>query len=311
MTGLQVKKGLFVLLLLACAIPGVSTADALAAGILFALVLENPWPKEMAIFSKKLLKISVVGLGFGLSIGQVIQEGKHSIVYSAVGIAFTLTVGYLLGRACKTPDKTSSLIAFGTAICGGSAIAAMAPVIKAENEDMAVALATVFTLNSIALLLFPVIGHFLHLSQHSFGVWAGLAIHDISSVVGATSVYGHQALDIGTTVKMTRVLWIVPVVALFGWRNKSNSKIGIPLFIVGFMIAACLRSVLPQYTAHVWNLLARISEQGLVITLFLIGGGLSRAVLRKVGARPFVQGVSLWIIVSVLTLTAIMHHLIS
>ena len=310
MTGLQVKKGFFALLLLACAIPGVSTADALAAGILFARVLENPWPKEIAVVSKKLLKISVVGLGFGLSIGQVVQEGKHSIVYSAVGIAFTLTVGYLLGRACKTPDKTSSLIAFGTAICGGSASAAMAPVIKAENEDMAVALATVFTLNSVALLLFPVIGHILHLSQHSFGVWAGPAIHDISSVVGATSVYGQKALDIGTTVKMTRVLWIVPVVAIFGWRNKSNSKIGIPLFIVGFMIAACLRSFLPQYTAHVWNLLARISEQGLVVTLFLIGGGLSRAVLRKVGARPFVQGVSLWIIVSVLSLTAIMHHLI-
>jgi uncharacterized integral membrane protein (TIGR00698 family) len=311
MTGLQVKKGLFLLLLVACAIPGVSTADALAAGIIFALVLENPWPKETAVFSKKLLKISVVGLGFGLSIGQVIQEGKHSIVYSAVGIAFTLTVGTLLGKACKTQEKTSSLIAFGTAICGGSAIAAMAPVIKAENEDMAVALATVFTLNSVALLLFPVIGHILHLSQHSFGVWAGLAIHDISSVVGATSVYGHQALDIGTTVKMTRVLWIVPVVALFGWRNKSNSKIGIPLFIVGFMIAACLRSFLPQYTPVIWNTLARIAEQGLVITLFLIGGGLSRAVLRKVGARPFVQGVSLWIIVSVLTLTAIMHGLIS
>jgi uncharacterized integral membrane protein (TIGR00698 family) len=311
MTGSLVKKVLFVLLLLACAIPRVSTADALAAGILFALTLENPWPQEMAIFSKKLLKISVVGLGFGLSIGEVIQEGRHSIVYSAVGIAFTLTLGYLLGRACKTPSKTSSLIAFGTAICGGSAIAAMAPVIKAENEDMAVSLATIFTLNSVALLLFPVIGHFLHLSQHSFGVWAGLAIHDISSVVGATSVYGRTALDIGTTVKMTRVLWIVPVVAIFGWRNKTNNKIGIPLFIVGFMIAACLRSFFPQYTAHVWNLLARISEQALVVTLFLIGAGLSRSVLRKVGVRPFVQGVSLWLIVSVLTLTAIMHHLIS
>ena len=311
MTGLQIKKVLFVLLLLACAIPGVSTADALAAGILFSLLLENPWPQQMSILSKKLLKISVVGLGFGLSIGQVIQEGKHSIVYSVIGITFTLIVGTLLGRACKTPPKTASLIAFGTAICGGSAIAAMAPVIKAENEDMAVSLATVFTLNSVALLLFPVIGHLIHLSQHNFGVWAGLAIHDISSVVGATSVYGRQALDIGTTVKMTRVLWIVPVVALVGWRNKSNSKVGVPLFIVGFMIAACLRSFLPQYTAQVWNILARISEQGLVITLFLIGGGLSRAVLRRVGVRPFVQGVSLWVTVSVLTMAAILQGLIS
>jgi uncharacterized integral membrane protein (TIGR00698 family) len=311
MTGLAVKKGFFVLLLLACAIPGVSTADALAAGILFSLVLENPWPKEMSILSKELLKISVVGLGFGLSISQVVQEGKHSIVYSVVGIALTLTAGALLGRLCKTPPKTASLIAFGTAICGGSAIAAMAPVIKAENEDMAVSLATVFTLNSVALLLFPAIGHLIHLSQHNFGVWAGLAIHDISSVVGATSVYGRQALDIGTTVKMTRVLWIVPVVAIVGWRNKSNSKIGVPLFIVGFMIAACLRSVFPQYTLQLWNILARISEQGLVVTLFLIGGGLSRAVLCNVGVRPFVQGVSLWIVVSVLTLTAILHGLIS
>jgi len=311
MTGLQVKKALFVLLLVACAIPGVSTADALAAGILFSLILENPWPKEMSILSKKLLKISVVGLGFGLSIGQVIQEGKHSIVYSVIGIAFTLTFGTLLGRASKTPPKTASLIAFGTAICGGSAIAAMAPVIKAENEDMAVSLATIFTLNSVALLLFPVIGHLIHLSQHGFGVWAGLAIHDISSVVGATSVYGREALNIGTTVKMTRVLWIVPVVAIVGWRNKSDSKIGVPLFIVGFMIAACLRSFLPQYTPMLWNKLVAVSAQGLVVTLFLIGGGLSRAVLRKVGVRPFVQGVSLWITVSVLTLAAILHGLIS
>lgn len=311
MTVMNIKKGLFVLLLCACALPWVSTADALAAGILFSLVLENPWPKEMSVLSKKLLKISVVGLGFGLSIGQVVQEGKHSILYSVVGIVFTLTVGTLLGRASKTPPKTASLIAFGTAICGGSAIAAMAPVIKAENEDIAVSLATVFTLNSVALLLFPTIGHLIHLSQHNFGVWAGLAIHDISSVVGATSVYGHQALDIGTTVKMTRVLWIVPVVALFGWRNKTNSKIGIPLFIVGFLIAAGLRSFLPQYTPLIWDKLARVSEQGLVITLFLIGGGLSRAVLRNVGARPFLQGVSLWLIVSTLTLAALMHGLIN
>jgi len=307
---LQVKRALFLLLLFACAIPGVTTAEALTAGILFSLILGNPWPKETALISKKLLKISLVGLGFGLSIGQVLQEGRHSIVYSVVGIAFTLMAGTLIGMACKTPPKTSRLITFGTAICGGSAIAAMAPVIKAENDDIAVSLATVFTLNSLALLLFPVIGHMISLNQHSFGVWSGLAIHDISSVVGATSVYGRQALEIGTTVKMTRVLWIVPVVALFGWMNKSNSKIGIPLFIIGFLIAASLRSLLPQYTPVIWEKLARISGQGLVITLFLIGGGISRNVLRNVGIRPLIQGVSLWVIVSTLTLTALIKGVI-
>jgi uncharacterized integral membrane protein (TIGR00698 family) len=305
MDGIRIRKILFFACIAICAYPKVGTAAGLIMGILFSLLLRNPWPHNSAKLSKIILQISVVGLGFGLSIGEVLRTGKDSILYTIVGIAFTLAAGYTLGRLLNINRNTSALISFGTAICGGSAIAAMAPIIKAEDEEIAVALATVFTLNSIALLLFPVIGHALHLSQDLFGTWAGLAIHDTSSVVGAAASYGAQALAVGTTVKLTRAIWITPVVVGTSWFKESGQKAKIPLFIIGFILAAAIRTLVPQYV-NLWGDFSAVAKQSLVITLFLIGAGLSREVLRKVGARPLFQGVTLWLVVSCLTLAALL-----
>lgn len=297
-------KMLFVTLLALCATPWIGTAEALVMGILFSLFLGNPWPQKTAHGSKVLLQISVVGLGFGLSLGEVVETGKNSLWYSVIGIACTLLLGYGLGKLFRTDKNTSALISFGTAICGGSAIAAMAPVLKAKNEETAVALATVFTLNSVALLLFPLIGHLLQLDQNTFGIWSGLAIHDTSSVVGAASAYGARALAIGTTVKLTRAVWIAPVVMAVSLLKGGEQKAGIPLFIIGFMVAATIRTLLPAY-GHYWGELADVAKQCLVVTLFLVGAGLSREVLKKVGIRPLLQAVILWVLVSTLTLTAL------
>jgi uncharacterized integral membrane protein (TIGR00698 family) len=273
--------------------------------MVFSLLLGNPWPARSAAWSKKLLQLSVVGLGFGLNLGDVAHAGRESFLYTVIGISLTLTIGYLLGRMLKTGSGTSLLISFGTAICGGSAIAAMAPVIKAKNEEIAVALATVFTLNSLALLLFPVVGHSLHLSQTLFGTWAGLAIHDTSSVVGAAATFGPQALAVGTTVKLARAVWITPSVVIAGWFKGSGQKVAVPLFIIGFVAAATIRTLLPHYIL-LWGDLAAVARQSLVVTLFLIGAGLSRDVLCTVGARPLAQAVILWCVVSTLTLGALL-----
>ncbi len=300
------KRAFFLLLLAACAWPGIKTPAALLAGILFSLFLGNPWPAPAAAWSKKLLQYSVIGLGFGLSLGEVWSTGKDAVLYTVIGITFTLLMGRLLGRWFGTAPNTAALIAFGTAICGGSAIAAMAPVLKSKDEETAVALATVFTLNAAALLLFPFIGHLLHLDQRGFGLWAALAIHDTSSVVGAAAAYGAAALAVGTTVKLARAVWIMPCALGAAWLRKSEGKIRFPLFILGFLAAAGVRSLLPQYD-FAWQGISAIARQGLVVTLFLIGAGLTREVLQRVGMRPFAQGISLWLIVSVATLTAILQ----
>lgn len=302
-------KASFAVLAVACAIPFVSTGMALAAGIIFSLVVGNPWPKESSRISKYLLQISVVGLGFGMNIVEVWRVGRSSVVFTALGIAFTLACGLIIGKFIGTRRKTSALICFGTAICGGSAIAAMAPVIEADDDESAVALGTVFTLNAVALFLFPLLGHLIALSQHQFGVWAGMAIHDTSSVVGAASSYGTESLAIGTTVKLSRAIWIAPVVMITSLIVKGKGKARIPLFIIGFVAAASIAAFLPS--AHtIWHGVAAISRQSLVVTLFFVGAGLSPKVLRNVGVKPLVQGVILWCIVSVATLEAITHGLI-
>ncbi|WP_246399192.1 YeiH family protein [Geomonas silvestris] len=288
------------------ALPGTTTTLALVMGTAVGLVLGNPWPQRSSLVSRNLLQISVVGLGFGMSMKEVVQTGQSSLVFSVVGISFTLLAGYLLGRVLKVGPNTSALISAGTAICGGSAIAALAPALKAKDEETAVALATVFTLNSVALLLFPVIGHLLQLSQATFGTWAGLAIHDTSSVVGAAAAFGSQALATGTTVKLTRAIWITPVVLAVAALNGADRKLKVPLFIIGFVLAAALRSLVPQYGA-LWTGVAAIARQCLVVTLFLVGAGLSREVLEKVGLRPLVQGIVLWGVVSAATLTALLR----
>ena len=301
----KVRVFLFVIGLVACCTPFVGTAAALISGVFLSLVVGNPWPKGTSRLSKILLQLSVVGLGFGLGLGEVIHTGKQSIIYTAVGITLTLAIGYGLGKLYRTERNTSTLISFGTAICGGSAIAAMAPVLKAKDEETAIALATVFTLNAVGLVLFPPVGHFLHLNQEMFGTWAGLAIHDTSSVVGASAAYGAQALAVGTTVKLTRTIWIMPVVMGTAWGMKSEQKVKIPLFILGFIVAATIRTLLPDFNA-VWGSLAGIAKQSLVATLFLIGTGLSREVLKKVGIRPMLQGVTLWFLVGTMTLVALL-----
>jgi uncharacterized integral membrane protein (TIGR00698 family) len=301
-----IRKIFFTLCLVSCALPAVGPAAALVAGIGFSLLLGNPWPERSSAYSKRLLQLSVVGLGFGLGLGRILETGKDSLVFTVAGITVTLIIGTLIGRMFRTERNTSVLISFGTAICGGSAIAAMAPVIRAKDHETAVALATVFTLNSVALLLFPVIGHTLHLGQSVFGAWAGLAIHDTSSVVGAAAAFGKQALDVGTTVKLTRTLWITPAVLAAAWLKGSKQKVRIPLFIVGFMAAAGIRTALPQLN-HIWSAVATVARQSLVVTLFLIGAGLTREVLKSVGVRPLLQGVTLWLFVAALTLCVLVY----
>ena len=303
-------KLLFWLLLLACCIPMVSAPMALTAGLVFGLVIGNPWKNSTSTWSRRLLQASVVGLGFGINLPVILQTGKDAFLYTAISISFTMLAGWLLGRLFKTPQRTSTLISFGTAICGGSAIAAMAPVIKAEGEETGVALATIFTLNSIALILFPPLGHLLGMGQQQFGLWSALAIHDTSSVVGAAAAYGGLALAIGTTVKLTRALWIMPSALLAAWFTKSEGKAKFPLFIIGFIAAAAIKTALPQFE-QLWHPLNSIARQSLVVTLFLIGSGLTREVLAKTGIKPLAQGVTLWIIVSVTSATAILLGWIS
>ena len=303
-------KLLFWGLLLACCLPLVSAPMALTAGLVFGLIIGNPWKNSTSTWSRRLLQSSVVGLGFGINLPVILQTGKDAFLYTAISISFTMLAGWLLGRLFKTPRRTSALISFGTAICGGSAIAAMAPVIKAEGEETGVALATIFTLNSIALILFPPLGHLLGMGQQQFGLWSALAIHDTSSVVGAAAAYGGLALAIGTTVKLTRALWIMPSALLAAWFTKSEGKSKFPLFIIGFIAAAAIKTALPQFE-QLWHPLNSIAKQSLVVTLFLIGSGLTREVLAKTGIKPLAQGITLWIIVSVTSAAAILLGWIS
>ncbi len=303
------RKTVFLLLCGICLIPGVSTPMALSGGVLFSLAAGNPWPRQSSLCEQKLLKLSVIGLGFGLSIGDVWTVGRHSAGYTIVGIVLTITAGLLLGRLMRLKGNTAALISCGTAICGGSAIAAIAPVLNSKDDETAVALATVFTLNAVALILFPCVGHLIDMNQHQFGVWAGLAIHDTSSVVGAAASYGAAALQTGTTVKLTRAAWIAPIALVAGLLLRSEQKAKFPLFILGFIAAALLHSLVPQ-CAGLWQLLALVAKQALVLTLFLVGCGLNRTLLRNIGARPLLHGVILWIAVSLATLGGVNSGLI-
>jgi len=300
-----ILKTVFRILLLACCLPVITAPVALVGGIVFGIAVGNPWGSAASSWSRRLLQASVVGLGFGMNLPVILRTGRDAFFYTAVSISFTMVIGYLLGRFFNIPRRTSILITFGSAICGGSAIAAMAPVVKAEPEETGVALATVFTLNSVALILFPPIGHILGMGERQFGLWSALAIHDTSSVVGASAAYGSLALAIGTTVKLTRALWIMPSALVAAWFAKSEGKIKLPLFIIGFIAAATLRTVLPGLN-QLWLSLNSIARQSLVVTLFLIGSGLTREVLSRTGIKPLAQGVMLWIIVSAASSMAIL-----
>ena len=255
--------------------------------------------------TQTLLKISVIGLGFGMNVHSALKAGKAGIFFTVVSIIGTLIFGYILGRVLKIEKKTSYLISTGTAICGGSAIAAISPVIKAEEKQISIALGAIFILNSIALIVFPIIGHQLQLSQSQFGLWCAIAIHDTSSVVGAASKYGTQALEIATTIKLARALWIIPVafISTFLFKNK-NSKIKIPYFIGMFVLAMVLNSYIP-FVQQYGHYLVSIAKAGLTLTLFLIGCGLSKKVLQSVGVMPLLQAIILWILISLTALWAV------
>jgi uncharacterized integral membrane protein (TIGR00698 family) len=282
---------------------------ALAAGLVFGLmVAHHPFHSESRGLSKFLLQASVVCLGFGMNLREVVHAGRSGFVYTAISITFALGLGVLLGKMLQVGKTQSLLISVGTAICGGSAIAAMGPVLEANEEEMAVSLGTVFVLNSIALLLFPFIGWSLHLSQTQFGLWAALAIHDTSSVVGAGAKYGATALAVGTTVKLARALWIVPLTIATAMLKKSKAKVQWPWFILYFCVAAVLASYVPKYlpgTVGLFGALNKLGRSGLTVVLFLIGTGITRNTLRQVGTRPLIQGVTLWIVVASLSLWAI------
>jgi uncharacterized integral membrane protein (TIGR00698 family) len=290
-------KSLFFLGIILAASGFVSPPLALALGLAYGLAFTHPFHAESRHLSKFLLQASVVGLGFGMDLHQVIRAGKSGFVYTAASIAFAMTLGWLLGRSLDVKQRVSFLISAGTAICGGSAIAAVGPISEATEEEMAVSLGTIFVLNSIALLAFPVIGAFLHLSQTQFGLWAALAIHDTSSVVGASAKYGALALAVGTTVKLARALWIVPLSVGTATARRSNAKIQWPWFIALFCLAAIANTYLRSGHA-VYPALKHLGMIGLTATLYLIGTGLSRKTIRQVGVRPMLQGVLLWIVVA-------------
>lgn len=299
-------KTLFFVGLILCASGVLSPPVALAAGLAYGLSFAHPYHAESRNLSKFLLQASVVGLGFGMNLQEVLRAGSSGFVYTAVSITFALVLGLLAGRLLRVNSTTSALISIGTAICGGSAIAAVAPILDADQDQTAVSLGTIFILNSVALLIFPALGWALHLSQSQFGLWSALAIHDTSSVVGATARYGAVALAVGTTVKLTRALWIVPVSAGAAVIKGSKGRIHWPWFILLFCIAAVINTYVPAL-AHLSQTMSKLGKLGLTATLYLIGTGLSRATIRQVGIRPLVQGVILWIIVGVTSLWLIVH----
>jgi uncharacterized integral membrane protein (TIGR00698 family) len=300
------RELIFGIALIACLTPWVSPPIALILGLIIALFVGHPFLQLNHKATHLLLQLSVVGLGFGMNAGSAFKAGKEGILFTIASITGTLLFGLLLGRQLRIEKKTSCLISCGTAICGGSAIAAISPVIKAEEKQISVALGTVFMLNSLALFLFPLIGHYLHLTQTQFGLWAAIAIHDTSSVVGAAGKYGPRALEVATTVKLARALWIIPVAILAALFFKTGKqKIKIPYFIGFFILAMLINTYLPMRVLS--HLLGQAAKTGLTLTLFLIGSGLSMQVLRNTGVRPLLQGILLWVVISAFALWAVVH----
>jgi uncharacterized integral membrane protein (TIGR00698 family) len=301
------SKSLFFAGVILAASGYVSPPFALLGGLIYGLTLAHPFHVESKNLSKFLLQASVVALGFGMNLHEVLRAGQSGFVYTALSITGAMLLGLGLGYLIHVQKKPSFLISAGTAICGGSAIAAVGPIAGANEEEMAVSLGTVFILNSVALFLFPVIGLALHMSQTQFGLWSALAIHDTSSVVGATAKYGAGALAVGTTIKLARALWIVPLSAVTAIFLKSKARIQWPWFILLFCFAALLNTLLPAYSGA-FSALNHLGRIGLTVTLFLIGTGLNKTTLAKVGVRPLLQGLILWVIVGSTTLSLILGN---
>lgn len=322
MTMLQARRkaiyvGLVTLLLvflLLDYVPGLSAYGAwvtppvaLFLGLTFALVCGQAHPKFNKKMSKYLLQYSVVGLGFGMNLHASLASGREGMEFTILSVFGTLLIGWVIGRKLlKVGRDTSYLISSGTAICGGSAIAAVGPVLRAKDSDMSVVLGTIFVLNAIALFIFPIVGHALGMSQQDFGTWAAIAIHDTSSVVGAGAAYGEEALRVATTIKLTRALWIIPVAILTSFIFKSKGqRVNIPWFIFFFILAMVFNTYVLGTSATgiaIGNGINDLARKMLTVTLFFIGASLSRDVLRTVGLRPLVQGVLLWVVISLGTL---------
>lgn len=301
-----IKAG-FILAIVLCATPYVSAPIALVGGFLFTLFFGHPFEKLNHKATNLLLKASVVGLGFGMNLDSALAAGRDGFWLTVCSITLVLTLGYFIGKRLGMPRRTSHLVASGTAICGGSAIAAVAPAVNASEKEMSVSLGVVFLLNAIALVVFPFIGHLLGLTQHQFGLWSAIAIHDTSSVVGAASAYGDEALMVATTVKLARALWIIPISLLSAVLFKSSGKkISIPWFIFFFILAMLANTYLP-FVSTFGPAINSISKTALVVTLFLIGAGLSVEKIKSVGWKPLILGIILWVVVSVLSLIAIVN----
>ncbi len=298
------SKNIFFIGLILASSGLVSPPVALACGLIYGFSFIHPFHVEAKKLSKLLLQASVVGLGFGMDLQQVLHAGRSGFIYTAASISIALLLGWGLGRLLRVKRGISYLISVGTAICGGSAIAAIAPITNAGEDEIAVSLGTVFTLNSVALLAFPVIGNMLHMTQTQFGLWSALAIHDTSSVVGATAKYGAAALAVGTTVKLARALWIVPLSVGTAIAHKSKAHIQWPWFILFFCLAAVANTYVHIFQPF-YPELKHLGIIGLTVTLYLIGTGLSMKTLREVGVRPFLQGIILWILVAAGSLTLI------
>jgi len=299
------NKNIFFVGLILAASGFISPAIALLGGLIYGFILTHPYHVESRRLAKFLLQTSVVALGFGMNFHEVVHAGRSGFLYTAVSITLAMLLGLGLGYLIRVGKKSAFLISAGTAICGGSAIAAVGPIAEANEEEMAVALGAVFILNSVALFLFPIIGNLLHLSQAQFGLWSALAIHDTSSVVGATAKYGPTALAVGTTIKLARALWIVPLSLVTAVTVKSKARIQWPWFILMFCAAALLNTLLPAWN-QAFGALNHLGKSGLAVTLFLIGTGLNRRTLERVGLRPLLQGLTLWIIVGTSTLALIL-----
>ncbi len=300
-----VNKAIFFILLVLCLTPFISIPVALFMGLAFALVFKNPYPEVSKKASKYLLQFSVVGLGFGMNMYEALKAGREGIIFTIVSVFGVLLLGVLLGKLFKLERTIAYLISAGTAICGGSAIAAVAPIVKAKDSEISVSIGTVFILNAIALFIFPIMGHHFDMSQSQFGTWAAIAIHDVSSVVGAGAAYGEEALKVATTVKLTRALWIIPVaiVTSFIFKQKTD-KVYKPWFILFFALAMIANTFLPLPLLLVENILT-VASTGFAVTLFLIGTDLSLDVIRKVGVRAILFGVILWIFISTLSFVVI------
>ena len=301
------NKPLFFIGIVACLLPFVSPAIALFIGLLLGFTVGNPFIKQSSKASKYLLQFAVVGLGFGMNLFESLQSGKEGMLFTVVSVVGVIALGYWLGRRMLIDNKTTYLISSGTAICGGSAIAAVAPILSATPNQMSVSLGTIFILNAIALFIFPPIGRFFELTQEQFGLWAAIAIHDTSSVVGAGAAYGHKALEVATMVKLTRALWIIPVsIATTFFFKQKDAKVKIPWFIFFFILAMVANTIfsLPE---SLTSFIVMLSKKGMTITLFLIGSGLSVKVLKSVGMKPLILGVTLWIVIGVVSLLTILY----